>query len=269
MRQMAKSPMMNGRRDVFTVESDFEGFVTGDEFTSWDDTGAVIAVADAVGGQVLIPTTAADDDESGLHTTQECFLFENLKPIVGEALFYYSEVTADTTSLFCGFMDASATAPFQDAGLGPKASFNGFGIYRVGSTAGILAGNLTALDAACWWCVVDNLTDALFAQHRQRLDLTDVGPLGNLAGEKMDAEADTLYRMHMECNPVCLQSALILTCDFDFWINDIHVHHVRADLTIANFAEMEFCLAIHAGDAQIDSIHVDYMSASQARIDAV
>ena len=269
MLQMKKSQMMTGRRDVFTVESDFEGFVTGDEFTSWDDTGAVIAVADALGGQVLIPTTALDNDESGLHTTQECFRFNNLKPIVGEALFYYSEVTADTTSLFCGFMNASATTPLQDDGDGPKASFNGFGIYRVGSTAGIAAGNLTALDAACWWCIVDNLTDVLYPQHRQRLDLTDVGPLGNLAGEKMDAEADTLYRMHMECNPVCLQSALILTCDFDFWINDIHVHHVRADLTIANFAEMEFCLAIHAGDAQIDSIHVDYMSASQARIDAV
>ena len=128
MLQIKKSPMMTGRRDVFTVEDDFEGFVTGDKFTSWDDTAAVIAVADVPGGQVLIPTTALDNDESGLHTTQESFLFENLKPIVGEALFFYTEVTADVTSLFIGFMDASATTPFQDDGVGPKASFNGFGI---------------------------------------------------------------------------------------------------------------------------------------------
>ncbi|HUS38799.1 MAG TPA: hypothetical protein VMX74_05080 [Pirellulales bacterium] len=269
MLQMKKSPMMTGRRDVFTVESDFEGFVTGDEFTSWDDTAAVIVVADAVGGQVLIPTTALDDDESGLHTTQECFLYQNLKPIVGEALFFYSEVTADTTSLFIGFMDASQTTPFVNVGLGPKASFNGFGIYRKGSTAGIAAGNLTALDAAVWWTIVDNLTDALYPQKHQRLDDSDRSPIGNLAPGKVDAEADTLYRFHMECNPVGLKSALVATFDFDFWINDIHVAHERADLTIANFANMQFCAAIHAGDAQIDSITLDYMSASQRRIDAV
>ena len=73
----------------------------------------------------------------------------------------------------------------------------------------------------------------------------------------------------MECNPVCMQSALIATFDFDFWINGIHVHHERADLTIANFAAMEFAAAIHAGDAQIGSITMDYMSASQTRIDAI
>jgi len=269
MLQMKKSPMMSGRRDEFTVESDFEGFVTGDEFTSWDDTGAVAVVADVVGGQILIPTTALDNDESGLHTTQECFLFEDLKPIVGESLFYYSEVTADTTSLFIGFMDASATTPLQDDGAGPKASFNGFGFFRIGSTAGLAANVLTALDAAVWWTIVDNLTDALYPQKRQRLDLSDVGPNGNLASGKVDAEPDTLYRFHMECNPVCLQSALVATFDFDFWINDIHVAHERADLTIANFANMEFCAAVHAGDAQIDSITLDYMSASQKRIDAV
>ena len=269
MRQMKKSPMMSGRRDVFTVESDFEGFVTGDEFTSWDDTGAVAVIADAVGGQVLIPTTALDNDESGLHTTQECFLFENLKPIVGEALFYYTEVTADVTSLFVGFMDALDTTPLQDDGAGPKASFNGFGIFRIGSTAGLAAGTLTALDAAVWWTIVDNLTDALYVQKRQRLDDYDRSPIGNLAPGKVDADEDTLYRFHMECNPVCMQSAAVATFDFDFWINDIHVAHERADLTIANFANMQFGMAIHAGDGQIASITVDYMSASQERIDAI
>jgi len=173
------------------------------------------------------------------------------------------------TSLFVGFMDAMETTPFQDDGAGPKASFNGFGIFRRGSTAGLGAGTLTAADAAIWNTIVDNLTDALYPQRIQHLGLDDRGPNHNLASGKVDADEDTMYRFHMECNPVCLQSALVLTADFDFWINNFHVAHERADLTIANFAAMEFGACIHAGDGQIASITVDYMSASQKRIDAV
>ena len=266
MQRMPKPPLMSGRRDLFYVESDFMDYVTGDQFVGGGDTGTVTAVADAVHGQVLLATTALDNDETWLHTTQECFLFEDKKPIHGEALLYYTEVTADTCSLFVGFMNALATTPFQDDGVGPKADFSGFGIYRRGSTAGIAAGTLTAAEAAIWNSIVDNVGDA---QRIQQLDLTDVGPGNNLSGGKVDADEDTLYRFDMECRPVCLKSALIGNFDFDFWVNDIHVSHENVDLTLAGFTEMEFGVAIHAGDGQILTATVDYLSGSQKRIDII
>ena len=258
MLKMKKSPMMSGRRDVFTVESDFDDWVTGDKFVGGGDTGAVAVEADIVGGQVDMQTTALDNDETWLHTTQEVFRFNHLRPIVGEAYLYYTEVTADTCNLFVGFMNAMATTPMQDAGLGPKADFCGFGFFRVDVV------NAAGYDGVTWNTIVDNLTD--FVQRIQTLRLVDAGPGHNLTGEKVDADEDTLYRFHMECNPVCLKSATVANFDFDFWLNDRHVAHENCDMTIANFTEMEFGVAIHAGDGQILHAYVDYLSASQIRI---
>lgn len=262
MLQMKKSPMQSGRRDVFTVESDFDGYVTGDEWTGGGDTGAVAVEADTANGIVDLQTTALDNDETWLHTTQEVFLFDDFakKPLCFEALLYYDEVTADTCNLFVGFMNALATTPFQDDGAGPKANFYGFGIYRRGSTAGIAAGTLTALDAAVW----NTIVSVGAAQNLQRLDLTDVP--NNLAGEKVNAEDETLYRFRAECKPVCLKTAAIVNMDFDFWIDDIHVAHENIDMTLAGFTEMHFGVAIHAGDGEILHAYVDYLSGSQIRI---
>ncbi len=267
MLQMKKSPMMSGRRDVFTVESDFDDWVTGDKFVGGGDAGpgAVAVEADIADGFVDMETAALDNDETWLPTTQEVFLFDDFanKPLVGEALLYYEEVTADTCNLFAGFMNALDTTPFQDDGNGPKADFCGFGIYRIGSTAGIVAGNLVAADTFVWNTIVDNVGDA---QLTQALKLSDVGRGNNLAGHKVDADSGTFYRLHMECNPVCMKSALIMNADFDFWINDLHVSHENMDMTIANFTEMHFGVAIHAGDGQILHAYVDYLSGSQIRI---
>jgi len=116
MLRMPKTPLLSGRRDVFYVESDFDGYVTAHEWTGGGDTGAVAVVADVPDGVVRLATTALDNDETWLHTTQECFLFQALKPLMFEWLGYYTEVTADTASIFIGFMNALATTPMQDDG---------------------------------------------------------------------------------------------------------------------------------------------------------
>jgi hypothetical protein len=247
---MKKTPMMDGRRDLFYVESDFEGYVTGDEWTGGGDTTVPAVVADVPGGVVNVLTTAVDNEETWLMTTQECFLFQDKKPIAFTGELYYSEVTGDTANIFIGCMSALETTPFQDDGAGPKLDFSGFGFYRL--DGGVV-----------WNCIASVTTN----QTTQALALADVP--NNLAGEKVDADEDTLYNFHAECTPLGLKSATVLNLDWDFWINDIHVAHMNTDETIANFGAMEFGVAVHAGDAQILNCYVDYLSCSQVRIDAV
>ena len=252
MLRMPKTPLFSGRRDLVYVESDFDGYVTGDEWTGGGDTGAVTVLADVAGGVVQLATTALDNDETWLHTTQELFRFglvgsTILRNSAFEALIRYTEITADTANVFVGMMNALATTPFQDDGAGPKADFCGYGFYRL--DGGVV-----------WNTIVDNLTD--FDQLTQALTLANTR---NLAGEKVDADEDTVYRLRAECKPVCLKSATVLNLDFDFWINDIHLVHENCDMTIANFTNMHFGMAIHAGDGQILQLHCDCAGASQLR----
>ncbi len=265
--KMKKSPMQSGRRDVVYIEDDFFGYTdAGDK--GWDggaDQGGDVpaAVADMVGGVIDMDAGAtADNDESWLETTQEIFAFGDKKPLGFEWLGYYEETTGDTSSVFVGFMNALSTTPLQNDGAGPKADFCGFGIYRVGSTAGIAAGNLTALDAAVWWAVVDNPTN--FAQWRQRLDATNAPQ--NLSGVKQDAEQDTVYRLRAECTPLGLKSATVLNLDFAFWINDVLVATHNCDMTIANFSNMNYGMALHAGENAATGLFCDYTNAWQQRI---
>ncbi len=255
VKKMQIPPMIH-RRDLFYVEDDFGHYVTGDKWTGGGDTDAPEMVADVVHGRVRLVTTAVDNEETWLHTTQESFLFQDAKPLHFEWEGYYAEVTGDTLSLFVGCMNALATTPMQDDGAGPK-NFIGFGFFRVGSTAG------APDNANVWHTIINNGTDAALTQ---ALTLANTR---NLSAKKQDADADTLVNFQALWTPLGLVTATVLEADCDFWVDGIQVVHETMQMTIAQFTEMHFGMAIHNGDAQISSLYCDYASASQLRIDAI
>ncbi len=248
------------KRDLFVVESDFDHYISGDKWTGGGDTDAPEMVADVPSGVVRVVTTAADNDEGWLYTTQEAFLFQEHKALVFDFLGYYTTITNDTINVFIGFMDALGTTPFQDSGAGIKADFCGFGFMRVGD------GVATVADTNVWHTIVDNMTD--FAQldralvANTRFGMQEVIP-------KQDADQDTLYRLSGMCRPIRLITATVLELEFAFWIDDRLVVYERAPMTIANFTSMHGGIAIHNGDAQISSCYADYLSFSQQRIDII
>lgn len=114
------------------VVDDFEWFVTAHRWTSLAaDSGASVAVGDAVNGVVALTTGGTNNNEALLRTTAELFKFQANKPFVGEMRFQYAEANTDDANIFIGFADAMGADLMVDDGAGPKASFSGAGFYKV------------------------------------------------------------------------------------------------------------------------------------------
>lgn len=116
------------------INDDFHQFVTGDLWTVTATNGGGATMQDAVGGQILIDTsdsTAADNDETYLHTTNEHWLFAADKPLTFVARIKYAEANTDDANVAAGLMDAVAADSIQDDGAGPDGTFDGAVIYKV------------------------------------------------------------------------------------------------------------------------------------------
>lgn len=112
---------------------DFDHLVTTDLWTLIKaDTNTTLAVADGVNGIVTMGGADDDDeDERYLHTTFETFKMADNKPIVVEARIQFAEVATNKANVIFGLMDGVAANALQDAGAGPKSSYNGAVFFKV------------------------------------------------------------------------------------------------------------------------------------------
>ena len=121
-----KAPLVHGFSD------DFNELVTGDRWTSIAaDTGASVAMTDAVGGRVALVTGATDNNEAYIHTTSELFLPAANKPILVRAQLQFAEANTDDANVIFGLINAAAANDLQDNGAGPRASYDGAVFYKV------------------------------------------------------------------------------------------------------------------------------------------
>lgn len=117
-----------------TIFDDFNHYVASDQFTAVASNGGGVTVADAVGGIATIDpsgTTVADNDETYLPTTTECFKFAQDKPLYFETRIQFTEAATSAANVMVGVKDAVAANTILDNGAGPAASYSGAVIYKV------------------------------------------------------------------------------------------------------------------------------------------
>src|SRR5262245_9168019 len=125
-------------RRLFGLFDDFLWYISPHLWTSFNSGAGGASVApgsSAFGGTVVLTTGATLNNEACIATTTSPFSPGDDRPLVFEALVQYNEASTNKANLFAGFSDSvGATGQMQANSAGPKASFNGFGIYKVGNT---------------------------------------------------------------------------------------------------------------------------------------
>jgi len=102
--------------------------------TSTADGGTAL-VGDAVGGKIVVLTSAAsdtDNDENWLTTINEVFLAGDGKDIEAKGIVLFTEAATSAANVFFGFGSTMGTANFLvDDGGGVRTSGNAIGIYKI------------------------------------------------------------------------------------------------------------------------------------------
>lgn len=102
--------------------------------TSTADGGTCL-VADAVGGKILLVSSAAtdtDNDENWLTTINEVFLAGDGKDLEAKAIVQFAEAATSAANVFFGFGSAMGAANFLiDDGGGVRVTGNAIGIYKI------------------------------------------------------------------------------------------------------------------------------------------
>lgn len=230
-------PDVGAKRLTHGFYDDHEQFVTGDRWTSLvADAGSSVAVADAVGGQIVLTTGATDNNEVLIKTTKELFLFAPDKPLMAEWRSKYAEANTDDANVFQGLMDAIGANAMLDDGAGPKASFSGCGFFKV--------------DGATRWSCISSL-----GSNRTTTDLSAALSMDRLA-KPAGSGAWQLFRIDV----VPVSSTVAEVC---FYIDDVLV--AKHSLTFTSATEMQVGHYIKAGGANSEVLTVDYTSPWQKR----
>ena len=235
---MNLSETIQNRRLTFGVLSDFDAFVTGDEFTDTSaDTGAAVANTDAAGGVVTLTTGATDNNECYLLSTKELFLIANDKPILASCRLKYSEANTDDANVAFGLMNAVAANSIVDDGGGLQASYSGAAFFK--------------LDGALNWKVEASLATT----RTGTVELTAPNSTDKVA----HAAASTAYQwLEIEIIPFSTTQAKA-----NFFIDEVLVQSITFTYTSAT--EMMVFVGVKAGGANSEVVSVDFLGAWQKR----
>lgn len=224
-------------RQTHGFDDDFDHFVTADRWTVTATNGGGATVSDAVGGRITLDTsdsTAADNDETYLHTTTELFLLAANKPLTFTARIQYSEAATDDANVLAGVMDAVAADSIQDNGAGPDGTFDGAVIYKVdGGTV--------------WRFMTSNATT--------QTDSISTTTAGGSSFQEL-----TIQIRHQDasnCSCVPLVDGVQL--------KDSNGNLIEHTIAYSGLAEMAAVVGVKNGGANEETVVIDYISCHQKR----
>ena len=219
------------------IVDDFDHFITADRFTATASDGGGVTETDGAGGLVTIDTsdsTAGDNDETYLLTSNEIFLLAANKPISFETYIKYAEANTDDANVAVGVCDAVAADTILDDGAGMKATFDGAVIYKVDG-------------GSVWRCMSSNGTT--------RTDSISTTTAGGSSYQKLVIKIDhyntTNCTITYHVDGVQLEDS-----------NGVLIEH---KVLYASATEMNAFIGVKNGGANEETVVVDYISCLQKR----
>ncbi|MBS0265649.1 MAG: hypothetical protein JSS02_27200 [Planctomycetes bacterium] len=233
-------PQRLRERRLFGVFDDFEWFLSPHLWSSFASGagGASVAVASGAamfGGVVLLTTGATLNNEAALGTTGAVFVPGARQPLLYEALLQFNEAATNKANLFAGFSDVvTATGQMQPGNAGVKASFNGFGLCKVGNT---------------------NVWSAVSSK----------GAVQTVTPSQTTAGGPAQQSLRVEINEIDAQTA-----EVTFFVNsqqllDTAGRPIKHLVNYTAFANLQAGVYVSAGSAASEVVGVDYIAAYQQR----
>jgi len=233
-------PQRLRERRLFGFFDDFEWYLSPHLWTSFfTGTGgagvALAAGAGQFGGVVALTTGATLNNEAAIGTSSAPFIPGAKEPLLFEALLQYSEAASNKANVFAGLSDGvNLTGQMQPANAGVKASFNGFGIYKVGNTN-------------VWACV------------------TSKGASQQITQSTTSAGGAAQQSLRIEISEIDSQNAEVA-----FFVNsqqlcDASGRPIKHIVNYTSFANLLAGVYVAAGSATSEVVNVDYVAAYQQR----
>lgn len=217
--------------------SHFTEYVTADEFSTVASDGGACAVADGANGILAITAsdgTVADNDETYLKGTNEVFLFAANRSIYFQALVQYAEANTDDANVIIGFKDAVAANTLLDNGAGPPASYSGACFFKVdGGTVWQVESSLGGTQTT----TTTNITAGGSAYHLFEIEFHAINATQGEISFKYDGQV------------VC----------------DSNNRPIKHQITFTSATEMQECIGVKNGGANLETVSVDAMACWQTR----
>lgn len=198
------------------------------------DSGSV-TIGDAVRGiAALVPSdgTVADNDEAYFASPNEVFKFAAGQPLYGRASVQFTEANTDDANVFFGFMNAIAANSIVDNGAGPQAS----GCHAV----------LEKRDGETQW----RLTTRNGSASTSTLSTTTAG---GSAYQKLEILVE-------DYTGTSCQVTAKVNGDFLRDSNNLPIRHT---ILYASATEMQVGFGVKNGGANLETLNVDYVCATQ------
>lgn len=118
-------------RQQIEICDDFDWYVTAHRWTSLAaDSGASVALTDAVGGILAITTGNTDNNEAAIISTNEIFKFGADAPLVLETEIQFTDLTAADGGVFWGLSDSAGADTLANNTGVPSISNTGVCIFK-------------------------------------------------------------------------------------------------------------------------------------------